>query len=306
MISDIVLLENKKIDKVKWDRIINESHFSNYALKSYFLDAIFPNWSAIVYKDYEVVFPLTVKSKFGIKYFITPIFIPFLGFSSSIKSISDVTDNILFELNKQAKYLNLFLDPFSSSFIKGNESYQRKCQVLDLNDNYEILYKSYSVNHKRNIAKAKKNRLEVKSSKDVKTLIQLFKDSKGKDLKELKKSNFEALTIALQETLIHNDGVLLECYNEKELICSAFFAVCGNRITYVKGFSDVNGRKLGAMHFIIDYVIKKNSDSNFIFDFGGSNNAQVAKFNYGFGSNDLFYKQIKQNSLPKIIKLLKN
>jgi len=307
MISNLVFLKNNEIDKVKWDSVLSKAQFSNYALKSYFLDAISPDWSALVYKDYEVVFPLTVRSKFGIKYLITPIFIPFLGFLSVDKNIQEaVVDHFFFEIYKQVKYLNLFLDPFTSSVVKKSEYAQRKCQVLKLDNAYELICKNYSVNHKRSIVKAKKSELVTNTSNDVNTLIQLFRDSKGGSLKELKASNFESLTFALQETLKNNDGFIVECKNEKELISSAFFAVCGSRITYVKGFSNEVGRKLGAMHFIIDQVVKQYSEADFVFDFGGSNNEQVAKFNYGFGAKDVFYCHLKQNYLPKLLKLFKS
>lgn len=300
MTSDFILLKNDQIDKERWDNIISISPFPNYSLKSYFLDAIHPGWKALIYKDYELIFPIMIKSKIGIKYFMTPIFIPFIGISSINKVVQQKVDMFFEVIKAQSKYLDIYLDPYISTLIKDKSTTNRNCQVLDLKKSYKEISNVYSTNHKRSILKANKSELKLIESQNVNSLVELFKLNKGSQLKEIKDIHLKSLTNALKATLKNKDGLLIESHCNEKLICSAFFSICGNRITYVKGFSNNEGRKIGAMHFIINYIIEKYSSSDFVFDFGGSNDGKVAKFNYGFGAENINYVRFKQNKLPKI------
>jgi hypothetical protein len=98
---------------------------------------------------------------------------------------------------------------------------------------------------------------------------------------------------------------IYECWFENELIASACFSITNNRIIYIKGGSTQKGRELGAMHLIMDEVINLNSNSNLIFDFGGSSIDQVARFNRGFGAEEYEYQRLYRNNLPYFIKMLK-
>jgi hypothetical protein len=301
MISDSIVLENYQIDRKRWDEVVSNSKFPNYSLKSYFLDAIHPEWKALVYRDYEMIFPLMIKVKYGIKYFKTPIFIPYLGISFS-GSVNDKIINSFFDtVLEQSSHNDLYLDPLMTRFLKTIRCNPRNNQVLNLSCDYKDISEKYSENHKRSIKKAKKNQLRLVESNNVVHLIRSFKINKGDELKELENNHYKSLTQALESTLIHQDGCLIECYSGEIIVCSAFFAFCGNRITYVKGFADSEGRKLGAMHLVIDYLIERYSSTDYIFDFGGSNNLNVAKFNYGFGAENIQYEHVKYNKLKHYI-----
>jgi len=305
MISKFRILENNEIDKVKWDEVVSNSEFSNYSGLSYFLDAIYPNWKGVIYEDYQYVFPLTIGSKFNIDFLITPIFIPYVGVSSYKKDYSNIIPSLLEAINKQTKYIDLYIDPYTSRFLDGETNSIRKGQVLNLDKSHLEIQSDYSKNHKRNIKKGNNNKLNIKTSIDVKRFISLFKSNKGEQLKELKELNYFTLIQALEKSIENKTGFLLDCYDRNNLICSAFFIVFNNRVTYIKGFSSSEGRAKGAMHFLIDHVISIYSKSEIIFDFGGSNSLPVAQFNYGFGAKDIFYQNYKINNLPYLLKLFK-
>jgi hypothetical protein len=70
--SYIIYLERHEIDISKWDRcIVNAPNGLIYA-RSFYLDAMAENWSALVSDDYQYVMPLTWNKKFGIKYLYQP------------------------------------------------------------------------------------------------------------------------------------------------------------------------------------------------------------------------------------------
>ena len=53
----ISCLENKAIDKPKWDALIAEC--GNIYAYSWYLDIVHPGWDALVDDDYQAVMPLT-------------------------------------------------------------------------------------------------------------------------------------------------------------------------------------------------------------------------------------------------------
>src|SRR5690242_10054348 len=74
-----VFLQHKDIDKTKWDACIDTSMNGNLYAYSWFLDAVSPNWCAIIKEDYSVVMPLPSKKKISINYLFQPFFSQQLG-----------------------------------------------------------------------------------------------------------------------------------------------------------------------------------------------------------------------------------
>jgi hypothetical protein len=69
-------------------------------------------------------------------------------------------------------------------------------------------------------------------------------------------------------------------------------------------FSGMNdeGKKTGAMAFLIDQVIRKYSGTQTILDFEGSMDSGIARFYRSFGSNVSMYPMFTSNTLPLIIR----
>ena len=77
--DDIRYLKHTEINKEMWDAcVINSSNGLIYA-RSWYLDAMSPDWEALIYKDYVAVMPLTVSKKMGIAYLSQPPFSQQLG-----------------------------------------------------------------------------------------------------------------------------------------------------------------------------------------------------------------------------------
>lgn len=80
-------LQHKQIDPLKWDGAIFRSRVPQaYALFGYLNKITDDHWSALVYGDYEAVFPLPLKQKFGITYVVQPIFCQQLGHSGRART----------------------------------------------------------------------------------------------------------------------------------------------------------------------------------------------------------------------------
>ena len=59
----IRLLSHSEIDFVKYDECIENSMQGKVYAMSWYLDAVFPNWSVYVVGDYDVVMPVPLKRK---------------------------------------------------------------------------------------------------------------------------------------------------------------------------------------------------------------------------------------------------
>jgi hypothetical protein len=80
------------------------------------------------------------------------------------------------------------------------------------------------------------------------------------------------------------------------LLAACFFSYANNRIIYHKGGVNLKGKKLGAMHFLIDYIVQKNEQTNYVFDFGGSSIPAVKQFNSNFCKSEYTYLQLQKGN----------
>ena len=72
-------LKHDELDFSSWDRRISSADNSRVYALSWYLDRTAADWDALVWGDYEYVLPVTLKSKFGIKYLYQPLFCQQLG-----------------------------------------------------------------------------------------------------------------------------------------------------------------------------------------------------------------------------------
>lgn len=297
--------EHSHIDFKKWDSCISKSTNSSVFVTSWYLNAACPNWSALILNDYEAVFPLAGNSKLGLPYLYQPLFTRYLGVYTC-GEISEKLVNDFFEaIPPSFKYIEFSLhenNPFNKADFEKKE---RLFQILELSRSYENLQNEFKGDAKRNIKKAEKNQLTVTNEVSPQQVVDLFKNNKGKELKGLNNADYELLTNLMTAALDHNSGFLVGVKNQENMLVAAgFFITHNNRILFLKGSANAEGKSTGAMYLVLNHVFKTYSNSYKLFDFGGSSVETVASFNHNFGAKDCVYLQVKRNRLPFIIKLI--
>lgn len=304
---EVLFLENKQIDKLEWDKTIERSVHGKAYVYSWYLDAVFPEWSALITPDYSFVFPVTVNTKFKFSYFFTPIYAMQLGLFSTEAVTEEVEKTFWNELSKIVKAIDISLHPGSSYFPKNGIVLQKQCQTINLSKSYEEISSNYNSNLKRNLSKAQKLNLKVKTTNNVQNVVSMFRNGRGNKLAELKEIHYQNLNILIKNGLDADKIKIYECFEDREIIAAGFFTFCNNRIIYHKGGANHKGRKYGAMHLIIDSIIKEYASSDMIFDFGGSSIDAVKKFNMNFTKEEYVYPVFKKaNFFFKIARNLKN
>lgn len=296
-------LKHHEIDFKKWDALAKEQAIP-YA-NSWYLNIVSPNWEALIFDDYTAIMPLTCKKKLGINYLSQPFFTQQSGvFGKNLNA--NIIHEFIAEIEKKYSYIDINFNEGNSQFLKEDKNKQIQNNILlELNMPFDTLLKNFSENTRRMIKKAEKLNITIQDTSNADELIELFKHTKGKNLKHLDNKAYNNLKKLIQSISQHCKVSIKTIYQEKTLLGGAIFISFNNRIIFFfSALSDL-GKQCGAMHYLIADTIKNNSEQNKILDFEGSNNVNLARFYKSFGSKEVVYLRYKNNKLPYPIKWIK-
>ena len=276
--------KNKEIDKQKWDNCLEQSKNAKIYVYSWYLDIVSPNWSALIQDNYKAVFPLPIKKNLGISYLSQPLFTQQLGLFSSEESCS----------------INEFLGSIPERIWIRSLQINNEVKNAKKKDNFELAIAAdienirirYSQNVKRNLKKSEKENLNITEC-PTESLIQLFKQNKGKEVKLLGKKAYTILLVLLDKIKEKRKGNCFGVYKDNKLISAAFFTNCFSRSIFLFSASNSFAKKIGANHFLIDNYIEKNKKDSLILDFEGSMITTLARFYASFGAEKRYYYLIR-------------
>jgi hypothetical protein len=298
-------LKNNSIDKKKWDEAVSSAaHPSVFAL-SWYLDAVADDWGGLVLDDYEAVFPLAIKTKYRINVIHQPFFTRYYGVFSKHSSDAQLLQQFADAIPEKFQYIELGLHEHHG-LPTGFTGTERRFQVLPLTKNHEDLQKEYSENTRRNIKKAKKAGYKLQMDIDPEVIVKLFRQTKGQDLEIFGPADYQHLKRLMEACTDNKSGYSLGLFDaDNKLVAAAFFMKFGDRFTYLKSASTDEGKKLGAMHLLMDQFISRFAGQELLLDFGGSSVESVARFYKAFGGKDCVYLQVKKDRLPRLVKWIK-
>ncbi len=302
----ITYTENKKIDRQKWDDCIKRCSNSSIYAYSWYLDVVCEGWSAIILNDYEAVSPIASRSKYNINYIYQPFFSRYFGVFAEYKISQELVSGFMDAIPGKFKFLEFCLNEDNLLDSKLYDLKEKKFQVLDLDRSYNAIQKEFSDNAKRNVKKAIKSGLEIRKGISSEKIVNLFKVTKGDELKVFGRSDYKTLIMLMNKCNELERGHSISVYSRGKLCAAAFFMFSEGRFTFLKSGVTEEGKAHGAMHFLFDYFIKVNSEKNYLLDFGGSSVESVARFYKNFGAKDCVYLQLKKNNLPKFVRWVKS
>lgn len=299
---NIKYLKHTEIDKLKWDKCINQSINGIVYAYSWFLDIVSYQWEALVVGDYEIVMPLTVKKKYSIHYIFQPLYTQQLGVFSAKILTKEIVHNFLATIPKKYKIIDINLNTHNKINPKSLKIKQGVTYQIDLIGTYKNIQQNFNTNTKRNINKAIKNKIQVSKHINLKDLLMLKKQT-AKHL-----INFEHLNIfrrLIPFSITHNIGETYGAYNaNNELIAAAYFIKSNYKAIYLLSASNEEGKEKGGMFAIINQFIKDHSGKNITLDFEGSKKESIARFFKGFGGKPIYFYRIIINRLPWFLRFL--
>ncbi len=283
-------IKHDDIDFVKWDKLIDKSICPLIYGYSWYLDGITnQQWDALVYGNYEAVFPLPSKRKYGIKYIYQPYFCQQLGlfakrgFLIPIKKFIDAIPSsfVLVDLN-----LNIYLGASIKGALKKN--YQ-----LDLNRSYNEIFNNYSNDVKNNLCKISKIKIEYQHGIPYEMVIEIQRKAWGALNPGIKEIHYKQFIENCKTAQEKNQLITLGAILDNELIGAALFFITPLYLFYTTGGITAEGKKYGIMHGILNNLIQQYSNKPLILDFEGSEIEEVAYFYDKFGSQVKPYLHFK-------------
>jgi hypothetical protein len=247
-------------------------------------DCLHANWGYLLSKNGRVVLRIPFVKKLGAKAYLQPLFI------RELNLLCDSNDSqyqeIIGFLQKRF-FLHLNISIIESAKFDGQIG---KFQQLVLSKGMIGLRQGYSDNLIRNLKKSKNlNLLPLTYS----VFQDFFISQKGEKLGNLNRAawqRLEKLAIAAQEK---NAVFCYGAYDQGQLFAVALFFRWNDQLYFMKGTLNEEGKKVGALVFLMDAVLEKFAVQCQVLDFIGSNQESIAAFYRKFGAEDRFYGIVK-------------
>ena len=285
---EIRIVSRKDISEVKWDSLVQKSENSIF-MSRWYLDAVMPDWKALVLNDYQACLPVFISRKYGLKYCLQPLFIR----ECSVLGDESKFQELLNKLKDETSFFSLAMDVNVND--KNHIIEHSIHQLLPLNQDYESVYKMYSQNVKRSLRDFIKSKAELTDEQDSAVLIKMFRELKGKQFSHIDDEAYFRLSNLMKNAHSINASILRGVRLNGELVAICCFIRQDGKLLYLKGIVNSKGRNIGAMQAIFDSVIKDHTNEYKSLDFGGSNDEGLALFNKKFGAIDRKYLILKYN-----------
>ncbi len=279
-------LKHKEINKIRWDACMDAAPNGRLDAYSWWLDAVSPNWEALILDDYRAVFPLPVKRKFGIPYLSQPPFTQQLGIFTGEAITPDLVDDFLKHIPRKFIKIDMNMNIACGNVFSGFKTKLCTTQALSLNTNAEQLHRTIE---KGDLKRIQKQQLEVSDAITLQEAVDIASNHLPKYVSSEYLNPFQKMfEICAEKQVAEFSGVRNP---QGEWYAGAMFVNIHGRISIFSGTSP-NGRNSGAKRLLIDAIFQKYAGQNLIFDFRGSNIPGVAQFNHSFGAKDEHYWNI--------------
>jgi hypothetical protein len=304
--TDIRYLERNEIDISKWDRCILQAPNGLIYARSFYLDSMAENWSALVAGDYQYVMPLTWNKKFGFTYLYQPYFTKALGVFGMQGALE--ISSFLEAIPEKFKYWDIDLNEnnFVSYENKKLNQYARTNYFLSLQEEYDHIKLQYKRLANRMKKKAIENQLQILRGENPAMVIDFYRKDYAKQHRSIPVSIYERLAnctgIAMENQLA--DTYLARSANGETL---AYYIILQDEhfIYSLLGGSSMEGKKLGAFYLLTDAIIRDHAGTKKIFRFEGSDIPGISFFDTLFGPEKISYQHLVMNKLPFPFRLFK-
>lgn len=298
----IKYLTHDQIDPDKWDDCIEKSFNGLIYAKTWWLDLVAPTWEGLISDDYESVMPLVKGKKYGIHYLHQPPFTQQLGIFSKKVLSEHLVSEFIKAIPPKFKFAEINLNTFNKFSSDKELSFLWLNHELDLIEDYDDIAKNYATNLKRNLKKARSNKLTLVKSTKPEDIIQLFRENRGQDISQLKDEHYNLLNRLVYVAIYKGLATAYGVYSPTNDLCAgAIFIQSKKKAIFLFSGLNETGKQLNAMPWLIDCFIKEHSQKHLTLDFEGSNDPNLARFYKSFGSKEITYPHIKINKLPWLV-----
>ena len=299
---DIRYLERNEIDTDKWDRCIVQAQNGLIYARSFYLDSMSENWSALVEGDYEDVMPLTWNKKFGFKYLYQPYFVKTLGVFGENTGVFEIS-SFLNAIPEKFKYWDIDLNEnnFVSNVNKNLKlnQYPRTNYFLPLQDEYNQLRLQYKRLATRMKKKAIENQLQIDKGEDPAVIIHHYQRDYAGRHHSISGAVYAKLERCTRYAIKNDLAATYTAKSPSGETLAYYIILADEKFIYsLIGGSTSDGKKLGAFYLLTDAIIRDYAGTKKIFRFEGSDLPGISFFDALFGPEKITYQHIAMNNLP--------
>lgn len=274
-------VKHDNIDFNLWDACIESSTVGSIYAYSWYLNALCDHqWDAMIYGNYEAVFPLPKRKKFGLEYVYHPFFCQQLGLFHAHNKHFSVADCIEAIPRKFVRvHLQLHAASHGIPCFRNRTNY-----VLNLNATAEELHKSFNKDALQNLKRCADSAIEYRLSTNAELVINLHKSQWGILDTKVKEADCLRFLKACNEAQDRGLLKVYEAWKQDDLLGAGLFIQAPKRLHYLVSGPTAMGRKLSIMHGIILHGIQQHAGKNILLDFEGSDIPGVAVFYKKWGA----------------------
>ncbi len=299
----IYYLDRSQINTQKWDECIqNSQHILSYALSGYLDGVCDPisdyskfnfddealnqseiagQWGALILNDYEAVFPLPWRKKYGLHYIYQPSFCQQLGLFGNPGN--HTTEDFLRKIPKKFIKIHLQVHPF---FGKPKNAQEKTNYILECP---HLPEEKFNKDALKNVKRCLDAGVIYKKPYKLYDILKIYDDAWGEHNPFVWFNDYEGFEMACMN--MEKEGKIYATIaksQDGETLAGAIFLISPKRVHYVCAGPTNAGKELGIMHGIIHHVAMEFP--NHEIDFEGSSIPSVAQFYKKFNpTNEPFY-----------------
>ena len=288
------------IDAERWDETVWRESGMPY-FYSAFLDALNPNWQALISEDYQSIFPIPIKTYLGIEVARQPLLCQQLGliggnpsdFQSALKWIKAEIRWIQLTMGfpKEISWQEMeHLAKMHALTLEKRITYR-----LDFREGLVHPWENISDHHLRHIKKFQSSGCHIAPISSL-ACIHFFEEHQGKMLR-LPRPFYQRFKKIAE---LEHEPFRVKCWGAFEDVhlrsVMATLECSGWRIYWLSA-TDNEGKKRSAAHGLVYHGLTEAFESKSQWDFEGGMKPGLARFYAGFGAFPAEYAYLKGWSL---------
>lgn len=272
-------------EKMSWTAFVKEHKGSIFSYAGY-LDATADNWAVLYNADKTagIACPFTVKA--GQKILYTPFFNRYIEWIGSAIN----PDELIAALKNQFNVADFNFNQVVAGYEQLNHQY--------------VAVNTLKLNNLANRTLKKAQVFTTTTQTNAPGLMPLITEELAQRVKTLNAFTLPKLSNLLTE-FKEKGLVQIDLFENDEWKGGLWLIETADKVVYLKGTVQQEAMKKGGMYRLMYDAILYAHASEKLFDFGGSNVDNVARFNSYFGAKSMPYAHITWNEAPFWWKLLK-
>lgn len=302
---DIQYLKNEEINFVKWDNCINNAHNGHIYAFSWYLDIIFEQWEALVLNDYSAVMPVIITKKGPFYCACSDIFTRQLGVFSTDLLKEEIVNAFLKKLSSVYRVFSINLNKYNNV---GNSVFRQKyipTYEFDIIESYNTIKSRYSPKVKQSIETAREHKVAVIKNIRPNDFIGFISRDSVLSSTKARRKELDKLRKIIAFVFRHGLGEIYVAFTAENQLCAACLFLKSNRKSnLIYSAITPEGQQVYAMHYLIDYYIKKHAEQTLTLNFENIDIPAKEEFCQGFGASKFFYVNVSNERLSFPEKIL--